>query len=243
MQQPFASLRDLELLGIASDRIQTIPISARRLGLKAASGRIEPYLRKRNMPPFVVEFDPDFYDAGGMTGGAAITWIAQAPPNQPLRVMDVAVTFPVGGTVGTAGVTYALNLEDGAYGSSYGPVQQLPVNGQIAIGGYTFTISGTVNDNDEFHFSLRTDAGLALATAQIAAWIILGANGIDPKTLQDLKAAADGSIAWAKAIADGDADLDKNADATPTIREAGVRFSGQRDAWDWVRGRKGGLGP
>ena len=258
LQQPFATLGSLERLGIATKAIQMLPVLTRREGLKTASGDMEPFIRKRHLLPWMVAHDPDFDDLSGMTGGAVPIWsLAPAGPMTPggqARPMDVLVVFPAGGTVGVPGITYNVTAPDaGAYNTSSvptmppGPTRPFPVSGIVTIGGYPFELplGATVASGDACYFRLVTDPGLALACVRKAAWILLAARGVDPKTQETLKAGEDAAQAWCKAIADGDADLAKLEDASPTVQEGGVRFKAgreQKSAYGWVPCR-GDIGP
>jgi hypothetical protein len=255
-QQPFATLGNLERLGLATKALQALPVLWRRDGIKTASGIIEPYLRKRHLPPFVVEHDPDFDDLSGFTGNAQPIWsLAAAGPITPggqARPMDVLVAFPAGGTVGVPGITYNVTAPDaGAYNTSTvptmpaGPTLPFPLTGIVTIGGYPFELAlgGTVNPGDAIFFCLRTDAGLTGACILKTAFILLNARGVDPKTQETLK---DGNAAcdkWCEDVASGKGDLGKDADASPTIQEGGVRFKAgreQRDPYGWLKRHGGG---
>ena len=246
LQQPYTTLAHLEHVAIATKAIQALPVVQRRDAIKSASGLLEAALRTRHKPPWLVEHDPDFDDLSGMTGGALPIWTLEAAgpilPGGQARPMDVQVTFPAGGFVGAAGITYNVNADAGAYATSAGPTLPFPVSGIVPIGGYPFQlpIGAAVNAGDSLLFSLRTDAGLMTAAALLAAWLLLHARGVDAATLADMQKAKDTAEAWVKSIATGDGDLDKGADATPTIQEGGVRFKRgreQKDAFGWVGGR------
>jgi len=246
LQQPYATLGNLERLGIATKALQDLPLLMRRDALKTASGLIEPYLRKRHLPPFLVEHDPDFDDITGMTGGAVPVWsLDPAGPITPggqARPMDVLIQFPAGGTVGSPGITYNVNIEAGGRGSTPGPVLPFPLTGIVTIGGYPFQLplGATVSNGDSCFFALRTDAGLTGACAFKAAWILLNARGVDPKTMETLEKGNAAADAWCKLVAEGGGDLGAGVDATPTIQEGGSRFAqtrAQRDAYGWVRRR------
>lgn len=243
LQQPFCTLGNVERLGFNTNAIQRLSLLQRRDAIKGASGLLEPALRTRHKPPFLVEHDPDFDDLAGMTGGAAPIWsLEPAGPVGVARPLDIALAFPAGGVVGTAGITYTLNLEATAFGSVASAAKAFPLSGELSIGGYPFAlpIGATVNAGDALFFCLRTDAGLSTATAMMAAWLLLNARGVDPKTqidLADIKATAE---AWAESIADGSGALDKAADATPKKQEGGFRFKAgreQQDAYGWVSDR------
>ena len=237
-QQTFATARDLEELGIAREAIQVIPLAQRKRALKAASGTLAPYLRKRNTLPLAPVLDPDDLDVSGMTGGAGVTYAPAA--TAPTNARDVAITFTAG-TVGTAGITYQVDLDAGAYGSAQGSALALPTDGTITIDGYTFTLAAgaTVNAGDVLAYSQRVDSGAAAAVCQVAAFLLLGSRGIDPSTMETLKSQNDAAIAWAKDIAKGEADLAVDADATPARAEAGPRYTGQRSPWEWLNNGRG----
>lgn len=237
-QQAFATARDLEEIGIARDAIQAIPLAQRKRSLKAASGVLAPYLRKRAAMPLTPSFDPDDWNAFGMVGGAAVTYVELSPG--PTHARDVRVSFPVGGIVGQLGPTYAIDLDSGAYGSAATLAGALPLSGDITIDGLTFTLAAgaTVAPGDAFTYSTRVDAGACSATCHVAAYTLLGAQGVDPITTKSLKDNADAAIAWAKDVAKGDAELELDADATPARAEAGPRFTGQRSPWEWMDRRR-----
>ena len=255
LQQPYGTLGNLERLGLATKSLQALPVLTRRDAGKAAAGLIEPYLRKRHLPPFVVEHDPDFDDLSGMTGGAVPIWsLADAGPVTPggqARPMDVLITFPVGGTVGAPGITYNVTAPDaGAYNTSAvpqipaGPTLPFPLTGIVTIGGYPFQLplGATVSPGDSVFYCLRTDAGLTGAWSMKAAWLILNARGVDPKTQETLEKVNAAADTWCKAVAEGGGDLGALVDATPAIQEGGSRFAqgrAQRDAYGWVRRRHG----
>lgn len=240
LQQPFCTLGNVERLGINTKAIQALPLLGRRDAVKGASGLLEPALRTRHAPRFLVEHDPDFDDLAGMTGGAVPVWSLQAAgPVGLVRPMDVALAFPAGGVVGQAGITYTLNLDASAYGTVAGAAKAFPLSGELDIGGYPFAlpVGATITTGDSLFFCLRTDAGLTTATAMLAAWILLHARGLDPKFLDDLAGAKETAEAWARSIATGDGALDKNADSTPNKQEGGFRYKAsreQKDAYGWV---------
>lgn len=241
LQQPFCTLGNVERLGIATKAIQALPLLQRRDAIKAASGLLEPALRTRHAPRFLVEHDPDFDDLSGMTGGAVPIWSTDAAgPIMQCRPMDVGLAFPTGGVVGNPGVTYTLNTDASAYGTTAGPAAPFPLSGELTIGGYPFALQlgATINNGDALFFCLRTDAGLTAAAALLAAWLLLHGRGVDPKTMEDLAAAKETAEAWARGIAKGDGDLDKAADATPQKQEGGFRYKAgreQHDPYGWLR--------
>lgn len=259
LQQPYATLGNLERLGLATQALKALSVLARRDALKTASGLIEPYLRKRHLPPFVVEHDPDFDDLSGFTGSAVPIWSLAAAggitPGGQARPMDILIAFPTGGTVGAPGIQYNVTAPDALAFNTVasptmptGPTLDFPTSGIVTIGGYPFQLElgGTVGDGDAIFYCLRTDAGLTGACVMKAAWILLNNRGPDPGTKQLLAEGNAAADAWAKAVADGDGDLDKLADATPTIQEGGTRFKAgreQRDAYGWLRRRGGGGEP
>ncbi len=244
LQQPYCTLGNLERLGIATKALQALPLLSRRDAIKGASGLLEPALRTRHKPPFLVEHDPDFDDTSGMLGGAVPAWsLAPAGPVGTVRPMDVALAFPAGGIVGASGITYTLNTDAGAYGSTPSGSLAFPLSGLLPIGGYPFrlAIGATVTAGDALFFCLRTNAGLTSSAAFLAAWILLHARGVDPKTEADLLEGKKTAEAWVKAIATGDGDLDRGADATPNKQEGGVRFKtgrAVRDAYGWVNDQR-----
>lgn len=259
LQQPYHTLGNLERLGVATKAIQALPVLQRRDAAKAAAGLLEPYLRKRHLPPFVVEHDPDFDDLSNMTGGAVPIWsLAAAGPvtvGGQARPMDVLIAFPTGGVVGAPGITYAVTAPDaGAYNTSAvpvmppGPTLAFPLTGIIMAGGYPFQLplGATVAAGDSCFYCLRTDAGLTGAATFKTAWILLGARGTDPVTKEQLAAGNAAADAWGVAVSIGPADLGALIDATPAIQEGGTRFKAgreQKSAYGWVdRHGSGGYG-
>jgi hypothetical protein len=240
LQQPFCTLGNLERVGINTNAIRTFTVLQRRDAVKGASGMLEPALRKRHEPPFVVQHDPDFDDLAGMTGGAVPIWSPDpAGPVGTARPMDVLVAFPAGGIVGQPGITFTVNVDATAYGTAPGPAQPFPLSGDVQIGGYSWALplGATVTDGDSLFYCLRTDAGLQQATAMYACWILLNARGKDPKSDVDLAKVLTEAKEWARSIASGEGDLDKGADATPQRQEGGVRFKAgraQKDPYGWV---------
>lgn len=234
-QEVFATPRDLEEGGRAREALQQIGIAERRRALKRASGFLAPYIRKRNALPLTVELDADDWDTTGMTGGAVPT-ITLA---KPTLVQDVRAVFTAG-TVGQPGITYAIDVNAGAYGSAVGASIALPLSGVITIDGCVFVLpaGGTTVNGDSFTFSTRVDAGVARATVMVAAWDLLGHGGsaIDSDLRRELQDAHDVAVRWARDLGKGDGDLEPRGDATPDRREGGFRFFGQRDAYEWVRG-------
>lgn len=240
-QQSFASPRDLEEIGVARDAIQGVPLPQRKRGIKAASGVLAPYLRKRAAMPLTPTLDPDDFDTSGMSGGASVTYVVATPGATHAR--DVGVSFVFGNQViinGPVLILAAVNLDYGAYGSTDLAPVLLPLAGTITIDGYTFTIDlSKIVSGDFFAYSTRVDAGACSATCSVAAYTLLGARGVDPATLASLKAQNDAAIAWAKDVAKGDGDLAPDADATPQQTEAGPRFTGQRSPWEFIDLRRG----
>jgi hypothetical protein len=234
-QISLCTLRDLEELGIARDAIQGTPIDQRRRTVRAASGVLSPWLRKRQSLPLTPTIDDEEVVTGGMTGGATVAHDA----GPATRARDVAVKFTAAGTTGEAGILCAVNMDFGAFGSSYSAPVALPLDGKLVIDGYAWTIAGAVNVNDLFTYSTRVDPGAATAVAQVAAFLMLGSRGVPAETLETLQKLHDGAIAWAKAVAKGEGDLPLDADATPTRAEAGPRYSGQKTPWQFLGGSSG----
>ncbi|MFT3773007.1 MAG: hypothetical protein QM820_47090 [Minicystis sp.] len=230
IQQAYATLRDIDEFGIAKPSLASIPKPQKLRALKAASGRLAPYLRKRYKLPLRVELDADDFDISGLTGGATVTYALLANVN-PQKAQDVTVKFPAGGTVGNPGITYAISYDAGL---TFGSPSPLPLSGQITIDGYTFTVVGTITTNDSFSYSTRVDYGVCEATVTIATWLLLHNRGLDPKTLEDLQKRHDAAMAWAKVLGEGEGDLETSADTTPELDEGGQRGDGQQNPWDWL---------
>ena len=109
-----------------------------------------------------------------------------------------------------------MNPFAGAYGSTFGPGGTLTSEGTLTIDGQTFTLAGTVTSGDSFGYSTTTDPGVSLATAQMAAWLILHNGGVDAKTEADLQKAYESAKAFRGddlAAGTGDSENDRGRDA------------------------------
>jgi hypothetical protein len=197
--------RALEELGIAQKAIQALPLAQRLRALRAATGEIAPYLRKRYPLPLLPTLDASFLDASGMTGGAVATWTG-GPASV---VQDYAITF-------AAGPTFTITTSWGAYGATAGAPQ--PWTGSITVDGYELSFSGTVSSGDVYTWStaIVQDPGIAFAVARIAAAALITARGVDPGTLVTLQAGRDAAMAWAKALGiPGEGELSPDLDTDP----------------------------
>lgn len=227
--QVFATSRDLEVMGLATDRVRPIPLADRRLAIMAGSQVIAPYLRARYALPLAVELSRRELDVSGLTAGALVS-----PAGAPSEVQSVGVRFPAGGLIGTVGPTYQVTTDAGAYGAVYGPALPVPANGQITIDGLTWTLTGTLAAGDAFTYVTRVDAGAAWAAVQVAMWILLGSGGVDPASQDVDKYRYEAAIKWGEALLAGPAQLDQSKDATPARAELGPRGSGQRTPWAFL---------
>jgi hypothetical protein len=224
-----ATPRNLERLGLGRSALASLPLAQRVEGLRAATGEIAPYLRKRYGLPLVPTLDLDGVSAAGMTGGAALTWDG----GPATRCADYLVRFTVAG----GATTYQIDPYGGALGSTYGAAATF--TGALTIDGYTLAIAGTINDGDAVGFStaIVQDPGIALAVSRIAAWILLNSRGTDPKTDANLDNMYSAAIAWAKALGiPGEGELDPAADRTPTVSEYGPLGTGQASPYEWLPG-------
>lgn len=227
----FATLANLDELGVSPEALSSIPNRAKRNALLAASGRAAPYLRKRYKLP--LQLATDDLDLSGIAGGGSV--LAYGAPG---RVADVSLSIVVGGNVGASGLTYRATVNGVA-----GPVLPVPTNGQIIVDGVTLTLSGSFTANDVMAYTTGVDWGVRDAVVSIACYILLHNRGLDPATEQDLKSRFDSAMSWLKDLAKGDdAELEPQDDATPLISEAGPLFTGQTNPWDWLDQSGGGCG-
>jgi hypothetical protein len=227
-----SAARALEELGIATKAIQALPLAQRLRALRAATGEIAPYLRKRYPLPLLPTLDLGAADASGMTGGAVATWTG-GPAS---IVEDYAITF-------AAGPTYTITRSFGAYGAIVGA--SLPWTGSVTVDSYALSFTGAINPGDVYAWStaIVQDPGIAFAVVRIAAAALISARGVDEKTWALLAAGSERAMAWAKALGiPGEGELDPSLD-TDTIDGGtyGPLGSGQTRADDWIH--RPGLGP
>jgi hypothetical protein len=197
--------RALEELGIATKAIQALPLAQRLRVLRAATGEIAPYLRKRYPLPLLPTLDLAAADASGMTGGAVATW-----SGGPASVVeDYAIIF-------ASGPTYTITKSFGAFGQIVGPA--LSWSGSVAVDGYELAFSGTISPGDVYAWSTKIvqDPGIEFAVARIAAAALITARGVDPGTLVNLQAGRDAAMNWAKALGiPGEGELSSDLDTDP----------------------------
>jgi phage gp36-like protein len=230
----FATIRDLDDLGISPEAFISTsgsPITDRQKknALRAASGRIAPYLRKRYKMPLVVV--PDDLDLSGITSAGKIVVSLGSPALAPTKAQDVTVTIVLGGVVGVDPITYKVT-QDGTASSTL----PLPSSGQVTVDNVLLTFSGPFAANDKVVYTTGVDWGVREATVSVACYILLHNRGFDPATEQDMKSRYfDSAIAFAKDLAKGEyAELETDADATPELDEGGPYGGGQQNPWDFL---------
>jgi phage gp36-like protein len=223
-QQAYATLRDLDELGLGQATLAKVPPAHKKRGILAASGRIAAYLRKKHTLPF--RPDIDGIDDSGMTLGAVATFLGTAT-----LVQDVSILFTAAGTIGTDPLTYQLSTEAGKL---YGTTQNLASSGAIVIDNVTVTFAGDVAVNDVFTYSTRVDLGLCESTVAIAVYILLTNRGVDPASFEDMETRWKKALEWAKDHSVGDAELDGASDNSPTVDEGGVLFESEADPYAWA---------
>lgn len=241
IQQSFCSARDLEEVGVASKDIKVIALAQRKRAIRTASGLLSPYLRKRNKLPLAPRIDDEEFDISGLAGGGTATFSA----GPAVHARDIAIVIQCPATfanVGDPGVTYTIDIDNGAYGSAPSAAFPFPLTGILNIDGYVITFTGGLATNDTLTYSTRIDSGAAAAVAQVAAYLLVGSKGIDPVTRETLKTQYEGALAWAKDVSKGDGDLEPDADATPNLEEAGPRYTGQTSPWQFLGRRFGSRG-
>jgi hypothetical protein len=226
-----ATPRSLERLALGTKALQALPLAQRREALRAATGELAPFLRKRYALPLVPTLDLETVDTSALAGGATVSWDG-GPAS---RVADYLVKFTVAG----GSTTYQIDPYGGAYGSTYGAAVALGPSQSITIDGYTVTLTGTITTGDVLGFStaIVQDPGISFAATRIAAHALLFSRGVDPKTQESLAEGRDAAMAWGKALGvPGEGELDPSVDRTPTTSEYGPQGSGQTTPYEWLDG-------
>lgn len=221
-----ASARTLERLGLGQRALQSLPLAQRLEALRAATGELAPYLRKRYALPLVPTLDVETVDVSGLPG-ATVAWDG----GPATRVDDYLITF----TVANGATSYTLTTSAGAYGATAGP--SAPWLGSLTVDGYTVTLSGTIANGNTLAWStaIVQDPGVAFAVVRIAACALLYSRGLDPKTLVDLVEQRDAALTWARALGiPGEGELAPTADATPTVSEYGPLVSGNSSPYAFL---------
>lgn len=222
--QAYATLRDLDDLGVSPPALATLPVARKLKALLAGSGELATYLRPRHKLPLRPWIEAA--DASGLTAGATATqsgagWV----------VADLVIRFPLAGVVGVAGLTYELSRDAG---DNFAAALPLPLSGALVIDGITTVFAGAIEAADLFAYSTVLDAALRGHAVAIASWKLLHNRGLDPEVAQDLKELRDAAIEWAKDIGTGTAHLDGAIDSTPDKSECGPLFCGDTNSWDWL---------
>ncbi|MFS8070777.1 MAG: hypothetical protein ACMG6S_30795 [Byssovorax sp.] len=230
IQQNYATLRDLDELGVAAEALAMLTPAHKRRGILAASGRIAGYLREKHTLPFKPDVTP--LDSSGLVGGGSA---ALTITGNPALVHDVVVRVAAGGVVGVDAVTIEISTDAGATFRAAAP---LALHGALEVDGVTLTFTGTLDALDLVEWSTCVDRGLCEASVAIAAYLLLNNRGLSAETMESVEKRWEKAEAWAKVIAGGDARLDKNVDATPNVEESGPRFTGQRTPWQWLGRRR-----
>ena len=227
IQQPYATLRDLDELGVAAEALAMLPAAHKRRAILAASGRIALYLRKRHTLPLRPDVTP--LDDSGLTGGG--TGALAIGTTSPVKVQDIAVQVVAPGVVGVDPVTIQMSTDAGV---TYGAVTALASTGALTIDGVTLTLAGALAAGDVVEWSTRVDFGLCESTVAIAAYLLLNNRGLDPASMESLEKRWEKALKWSTDVAAGDAFLDSKEDATPDLDEAGPYGDGQQDPWDFM---------
>jgi hypothetical protein len=221
-----ATALQLEQLAIATKAIQALPLAQRLAALKAATGEIQPYLRKRYPSPLTPTLDVASF-APRLTLGALASW--DLGPAK--LVQDYVITWG-------SGASYTLTTSAGAAGATPGP--SLPWTGSLLTDGYLLTVAWPIAPGDTYGWSTAVvqDPGIALAVARIAAHIALSARGVDALTKEQLVAAYTAGMAWAQALGiPGEGELDRSLDTNPIAGGSyGPLGSGQTRADAWLYG-------
>jgi hypothetical protein len=221
-----ATARNLERLGISQARLQSISLPQRLEALRAATGRLITPIRKRYGVPPIPTLDLATVDTSLFTGNAVASWSG----GPATLVQDSALTFAA------SGATYTLTQNYGSFGATAGPSQAW--SGSLTVDGYTLTLTGSINTGDIFAWttSMVQDPGIALAVAQVGAWLLLHNTGLDPGTEQDLQRSYESAIEWAKALGiPGEGQLDASLDlSTVDGGTYGPLGTGQSSPYAWI---------
>lgn len=221
-----STARTLERLGVAQKALQALSLAQRLEGLRAATGRLITPIRKRYGTPMAPTLDVATLDASGLTGGALGTWTG-GPAS---LVQDYLLTFAA------SGATYTLTTNAGAWAAV--PGRSTAWTGLLTVDGYTLALAGTIATGDTYAWStgIVQDPGIALAVAQVCAYLLLHNRGLDPVTMADLRKGYEDAMAWAAALGiPGEGELDPSLDTDLT---AGGKYgpigTGQTRADDWL---------
>lgn len=221
-----STARTLERLGIAQKAIQALSLAQRLEGLRAATGRLITPIRKRYGTPMLPTLDVATLDGSGLTGGAVATW-SGGPASV---VQDYLLTFAA------SGATYALTTNAGAWAAVPGPSSAWV--GSLTIDGYTLALAGNISTSDTYAWStgIVQDPGIALAVAQVCAYLLLHNRGLDPVTMTDLRKGYEDAMEWAAALGiPGEGELDPSLDTDPTAGgKYGPLGTGQTRADEWI---------
>jgi hypothetical protein len=226
LSQNYATLRDLDELGVAAEALASLSAAHKRRGILAASARIAPYLRKRHQLPLRPDVTP--IDTSGLVGGGSASLVVVSAP---VLVQDIAVQVFDPGTVGFVGVTVQVSTDAG---TTYGPLTALALTGSLTIDGVMLTLAGPLAAGDVVSWSTRVDFGLCEATVSIAAFIMLNNRGLDPASMETLEARWTKALQWATDIGKGIGELDGADDATPGLDEVGVLFDTDASPYAWT---------
>ena len=225
IQQNYATLRDLDELGVAAEALAMLSPAHKRRAILAASGRIAGHLRPKHTLPFKPDVTP--LEAGSLGGGSAVLTITGAPQ----LVQDLAVRVAVGGVVSAGGVTLEVSTDAG---TTYAAPVALGVTGELVVDGVTLTFTGALVALAVVEWSTCVDRGLMEATVAIAAYILLNNRGLPAETMDGVEKRWEKAEKWAEKVAAGGAFLDKNEDATPQLDEGGGYGEGQQNPWDFL---------
>ena len=231
IQQNYATLRDLDELGVAAEALAMLTPAHKRRGILAASGRIAGYLRPKHALPLTPDVTP--LEASGPWGGPTASL---AITGTPTLVQDIAVRVAAHGVVGVDAITIELSTDAGA---TYGAPAALAANGVLVVDGVALTLAGALAALDVVEWSTCVDRGLCEATVAVAAYILLNNRGLPAETMATIETRWQKAETWAEKVCAGDTRLDAKEDATPNVEESGPRFTGQRTPWAWLGRRRG----
>lgn len=226
IQQPYATLRNLDELGVALEALATLTPAHKRRGILAASGRIAGHLRPKHTLPFKPDVTP--LEAGALVGGGSA---ALTITGTPLLVQDLAVRVAAGGVVGVDAITVEISTDAG---DTYRAPVALALDGALVVDGVTITFTGALAALDLVEWSTCVDHGLMEATVAIATYLLLNNRGIPAETMETVEKRWEKAEKWAEKVVIGGVFLDKDADATPELDEGGGYGEGQQHPWDFL---------